>query len=447
MKLANKLLRSVLWTSLAFGCAGIMVGLAYNRNVFLDSIRIRLDRELQTTGATIIRYYLYGDLIGLRSTLDALASVNDWCNGKFKDQNDEVIWIYRSEKSELCKSQFALFWGADQISDSIMVRRINNQAIGELSISVPVISESHLMYDLLISFFVPFLIFWILFLVVIKYSMKNLLIPLNAFAQQLKQYGAELNFQLSSDKSSDEIGQIKGMFEELRLRWHQSIEQVRQAEADIAVARISAQVAHDIRSPLTALNMIQDRLPGISVEQRDLLRSAIKRISDISDNLRDTEAKDKTESVDLIPLIQRAIAEKQIEWEQKRRSKITFRLLGAEKNVTVLGLGRDLERIISNLLNNSIEAVPLDRAPICEIVVSTERDYARIEIRDNGDGIPKEILNHLGQRGLTFGKPTGTGLGLWYALNRIYAWKGTVQISSQENVGTSIVFCLRRCFL
>ncbi len=56
-------------------------------------------------------------------------------------------------------------------------------------------------------------------------------------------------------------------------------------ERNKAVAGIAKQVAHDIRSPLSALNIVMHGLPGISEERQLLIRNAIQRINDIANDL------------------------------------------------------------------------------------------------------------------------------------------------------------------
>jgi K+-sensing histidine kinase KdpD len=67
----------------------------------------------------------------------------------------------------------------------------------------------------------------------------------------------------------------------------------------------------------------------------------------------------------------------------------------------------ELSRILSNLLNNSIEASSVK----CEIIIKliTHNNSVQISISDNSKGIPKDKLNIVFERGASFGKKNGTG--------------------------------------
>jgi signal transduction histidine kinase len=66
----------------------------------------------------------------------------------------------------------------------------------------------------------------------------------------------------------------------------------------------------------------------------------------------------------------------------------------------------------------------------------------QIRIQDNGKGIPKERIANLGSRGNTFGKKSGSGLGLFHAKRTIESFGGKFDIESEEGHGTSIFITL-----
>jgi hypothetical protein len=59
-------------------------------------------------------------------------------------------------------------------------------------------------------------------------------------------------------------------------------------------------------------------------------------------------------------------------------------------------------------------------------------------VADNGKGIPKEILERLGERGFTHGKPGGSGLGLYHARSTFALWGGSLSIKSSVGRGTTV---------
>src|ERR1044072_9503225 len=82
------------------------------------------------------------------------------------------------------------------------------------------------------------------------------------------------------------------------------------------------QVAHDLRSPLSALNMVTGSLNGqLAEQQRVIIRAATQRINDIANGLLGPAAgvsKDRnTKTEMLIPLIEGVLSEKRAQFREK----------------------------------------------------------------------------------------------------------------------------------
>jgi hypothetical protein len=85
-----------------------------------------------------------------------------------------------------------------------------------------------------------------------------------------------------------------------------------------AVAKIASQVAHDIRSPLAALNVYIKCISSLPEEERVFIRNATDRINDIANNLvikfkNELVAKDNTIGNEIISImIENIVSEKRI---------------------------------------------------------------------------------------------------------------------------------------
>jgi len=60
-------------------------------------------------------------------------------------------------------------------------------------------------------------------------------------------------------------------------------------------------------------------------------------------------------------------------------------------------------------------------------------------VKDDGKGIPPEILSRLGEKGATFNKKGGSGLGLYHSKTTIEKWGGKLEINSELNKGTDVI--------
>ncbi len=98
--------------------------------------------------------------------------------------------------------------------------------------------------------------------------------------------------------------------------------------------------------------------------------------------------------------------------------------------------------MISNLINNAVESIET-KGRVHLKVFSTSKKI-EVVITDNGKGIPPEILKKLGERGLSFGKTHGNGLGLHHAKTTIGSWGGQLNINSEVGIGTNIIISIPR---
>ena len=220
----------------------------------------------------------------------------------------------------------------------------------------------------------------------------------------------------------------------------------------ILLGEVAARVAHDIRSPLNTLNAVLETLNNIPPESRRLLTTAIQRIREISSGisdqsrlaLKEVESKlvtsepfsVKTEAALLFTLIESLVEEKQVQYKQ-RPGKIQLLTPSDQSFSSFCFVNRlELKRSLSNLIDNAVDA----SAPDGSIKIRTFSDATNvvIEISDCGRGIPKEVLSKIGERGFSFGKPKGTGLGVHYAKKLIEGWGGSFSISSEIDRGTAV---------
>ena len=256
----------------------------------------------------------------------------------------------------------------------------------------------------------------------------------------------------------------------IRMRkWHDQTLEIKKTEELNTVFR---QVAHDIRSPLSALNLITSRLTEVPEDRRLVVRNAVNRINDIANQLlakgnmlpevdmkfdpnpsqekstnRMTE--NKLSPLLLVPIIDQIVSEKRVLLRGQKNAEIQSdfsRAYGLFVNVEP----SELKRVISNLVNNSIEAMgdyAFSEMGNVSIAIRGYSDKINILVQDNGKGIPVEVLVNLGRRGVTHGKAgtlSGSGLGVYHAKRTIEAAGGQFDIASEVGVGTTVSISLPR---
>ncbi|MGK5082403.1 HAMP domain-containing sensor histidine kinase [Bdellovibrionota bacterium FG-1] len=225
-----------------------------------------------------------------------------------------------------------------------------------------------------------------------------------------------------------------------------------------ALARTAAQVAHDIRSPLAALDNVLGGLQVLPEDDRILVRTAINRIKDIANNLIEKNREHRATSVTanaessavvtneassvqlLSSLIDPLISEKRMQFRSKIGVEIDGRLDASSYGLFARIQPTEFKRALSNLVNNAVEVLG-DKGVVILSLVGNE-GQVEIRITDNGKGIPPEVLAKLGQRGETHGKQGGSGLGLFHARTSVESWGGTLTLESEVGKGTTVLISL-----
>lgn len=211
---------------------------------------------------------------------------------------------------------------------------------------------------------------------------------------------------------------------------------------------ISTKLAHDIRSPILTINNTVLNSFELPEHKRLLIKKATKSLNNIANNLLkeylDSKLRDEnnvTSELIFIHLIN-IVALKEEEYAD---SKIKFSLNFSKESYTCfanINLN-NFERVISNLMNNSVEAIA-HKNGFVSVSITCSSDIVTIIIEDNGRGISDNLISKITEQGFSYGKKHGTGLGLYYAKQQIEQLGGKLSIISRINIGTHVIIELNR---
>lgn len=214
--------------------------------------------------------------------------------------------------------------------------------------------------------------------------------------------------------------------------------------------RFLADASHELRTPLTMIHAeleeISQRadtnervrqLAASALEEGERLRRIVEGLFALS-RLDAGEAVEQMTAVDITELAG-TTAEQLCLLAQDKHISITC---GATAPVVVRGDKAHLKQVLVNLLDNAIKYTP----PGGRIEVrSSEQDgKGVIEVSDTGIGIPGEALPHIFERFYRVDKARsrdlgGAGLGLSIAKSICAAHGGTIEVHSQEGIGTRFI--------
>lgn len=312
--------------------------------------------------------------------------------------------------------------GNDEYSQSF---KIDNQRELRLTKSISVSFWRDYRGTFVIYFLIQILIFSGILLLFYAWSKRVIIEPINEIVRFAETGEGRFVRETPLSETETLYQVLNNLFVKLKLRSERE-----------AFGQVSASVAHDIRSPLGALKVLVSRIEKkIQPDEKSLLVASITRIEDIANNLIQRYRQARGSDFFKFPSdFEEVIAEKKL-----LSPNIEIRFRG---NFTgQLSLPKDaLLRLISNLIGNSIEA----RADKILLAIRVSPRSTMLRIRDDGCGIPKEVLPALGAMQVSYGKNHGTGLGLFTAREALTRAGGQMKIYSRQGRWTAILLVIPR---
>jgi PAS domain S-box-containing protein len=257
--------------------------------------------------------------------------------------------------------------------------------------------------------------------------------------QALKQRTEQL--EKSQKKLQENAKQLEAYANHMEQLAEQRAKQLREQERLATIGQTAGMVGHDIRNPLQAivneLYLAKDALSRVppTVEKQDMFGSLAfiqeqvdyvnKIVADLQDYARDTK-----------PMLSMVNIEELV--------NTTFSVLSVPKNIEVkCNMEPDLEitsdpsflrRILTNLSNNAIQAMP--EGGKITITATQYADYIELTISDTGVGVPDEVKDKLFTPLFTT-KARGQGFGLAVVKKFVEQLDGQITFDSTSGSGTS----------
>jgi signal transduction histidine kinase len=204
-----------------------------------------------------------------------------------------------------------------------------------------------------------------------------------------------------------------------------------------------AQIAHDIRSPLACLRMFIASCNGLLPRDQNVLQAIISNIEAIANSILGhcslgTQSNQVTSSsIECISLLGNIVAAKRVEY-QASKVQFKYEVSQAKKPVYIAVNSVDFNRMLSNVINNAVDALDGWDGEV-SIQVQADTEIVKIIIQDNGKGMPREVINKiLNKEAITMGKSNGHGIGMAQVNNVLTRYQGKLSIDSVQGQGTTI---------
>ncbi|HTL08786.1 MAG TPA: CHASE3 domain-containing protein [Chitinophagaceae bacterium] len=221
--------------------------------------------------------------------------------------------------------------------------------------------------------------------------------------------------------------------------------QMRSIEKFASTGRIARTIAHEVRNPLTNINLAMEQLKAELPEGEDnqILFEMVNRNSNrinqlITDLLNSTKFAELTYGKTSINVL----LDEALELAKDRISLYNITVVKKySMDICDVAVDKDKLKIaFLNIIVNAIEAMEPGKG-VLTVTTRGENNKCVIEIADNGSGMDKESLSRLFEPYFT-SKPKGNGLGLTNTQNIILNHKGTIQAESEKGQGTTFTITL-----
>ncbi len=296
-------------------------------------------------------------------------------------------------------------------------------------------NDLHVLGNLRVRFFLLWLVLVLLGFGMVFLSTRRMLMHVRKMTEAASRIGhLDLAARVPVERRNDEVSQLALTLNHMLDRIERSMHQLH---------TITDSLAHDLRSPLTAIRgKLESSLSaGTEGEQAEPVVAAIEELDRLTDFLNKSldvaEAKadalrlTRTE-VDLDELLRAMIDLYEPSMTEKGLT-VELRSGGRVKAPADAAL---LHRMAANLLDNELKHLPASRK--VRIELRAEREFAVLTIEDNGPGFDAEVLEHLFERRVKGRESNGHGLGLAFVDAVARAHGGTATAANRADGGARI---------
>ncbi len=276
---------------------------------------------------------------------------------------------------------------------------------------------------------------------IVYYSTRRVLRHIREITEAASRIGEEdLSSRVPTTRRNDEVAQLANTLNHMLDRIETSIHQLH---------TITGSLAHDLRSPLTAVRAKLEMALTADAreEESESVVSAIEdmdRLTEFLDMSLDVaEGKANALRLNRVPIDLDEILRVMIELYQPCMAEKGLRIqLSSAGKVEIDADTALLHRMMANLFDNELKHLP----PSCTVKISLQgaESSASLVIEDNGLGFDSEIAAHLFEPHVKGRGSNGHGLGLAFVEAVVRAHGGTIEASNSKDGGARLAIMIPR---
>lgn len=272
--------------------------------------------------------------------------------------------------------------------------------------------------------------------------------PLESLAASVRAFGQGKDADVTPPAGAQgEVAQLAQAFDQMRQSIKQSQAAQLKNERLATIGQMASSIIHDLRNPLATISTAAEvmRNDGIqSGRRRTMIETQIRASHRMNAMLTEIlefsrgSYKLNPKVQPLAPIVQRAAQEL---GAQMAQSGIGLNVVIPD-DLALNADGEKLARVFENLLVNSIQAMQRPEGGTIEIRAVKDDGHWRVDVTDDGPGIPPAIRERLFEPFISHGKQGGTGLGLAIARGIVEAHGGKVSLENSHERGARFVIRL-----
>ena len=231
-----------------------------------------------------------------------------------------------------------------------------------------------------------------------------------------------------------------------------------QAQRDAAWGEVARRLAHEIKNPLTPIQLSAERLQyklANKLEQDDanMLKRAtdtiVNQVSAMKTMVNEFSEYARAPSAHLTKInINQLIKDVSMLYENARdelgnasttQAKLSFDL--SNNMPDIMGDATMLRQVLHNLMQNAQDALNLVENPEINVQTSFDETNVKLTVKDNGQGFPAELISHAFEPYVTT-KAHGTGLGLAIVKKMVEEHFGQIKVENNATGGASITILI-----
>ena len=306
-------------------------------------------------------------------------------------------------------------------------------------------------------------IFWILFLIaagLTRWIGKGVFSPVNELKVGMQQIAlGNFDYVLEKKNMKGEIGELYQDYEDMRLRLKESCEVTVRNEAQNR--ELITNISHDLKTPITAIKgYVEGIMDGVAdtPEKMDkYIKTIYNKANDMDRLINELTIYSRIDNnripysflrLNVSDYFRDCIEEVGLELESKNIKLDYCNMVPAD--VRIIADPEQLKRVINNIISNSVKYMDKEKPEShIDFRIIDDEDSVRVEIEDNGRGIPAKDLPRIFERFYRSDSSRnsargGSGIGLSIVKKIVEDHGGYIWATSKEGEGTCMHFVIRK---